>query len=305
MFLGAGANVLFTADFPGTIVKVNLTGFRVVKETDTHVHITAAAGQNWHDLVIWSAGNGWWGLQNMALIPGTVGAAAIGNIAAYGGNQEDVFDSLTALELATGKTTHFTKNDCQFTYRESIFKHRLANQYLVTKVSYRLAKNSTPDTTYHSRYESLSAELAKLGKTPDSSLNIAEAVISLRRIKQPDWTVVGTAGSFFKNPVVSKAEYLKLSSQVKELQWYPVEKLSYHSELDIPPKVKIPAGRLLDELGWKSKRIGSVATYDQSALVIINLGGATGHDIYSFSQAMHQDVLSNFGIYLEYEVQVI
>lgn len=305
MFLGEGANILFTSDYPGTIAKVNLSGFKVIKDTDLDVLVEAQAGQNWHDFVIWASGNGWWGLQNMAYIPGSVGAAAVGNIAAYGGNQEDSFHSLTAIDLSTHKSVEFSKSDCQFSYRESIFKHKYSSKYLITNVRYLLTKNDTPDITYHSRYESLSTELKNLGKSPNHPLNIAEAVINLRKIKQPDWTAVGTAGSFFKNPVVTKSQYQKLASEIEGLQWYPVEKLSYHDESEIPPQVKIPAGRLLDELGWKSKRLGAVSTHDRSALVIINLGGATGQEIYSYSQAMHQDVLHSFGINLEYEVIVV
>ena len=176
---------------------------------------------------------------------------------------------------------------------------------MITKVFYKLSKKYLGDLNYHSRFESLAEELKKLGKSPDSPLNIAEAVISLRKFKQPDWTKVGTAGSFFKNSIVSKEKYLELSNKVKELQWYPVDKLQYTNTEQIPDQVKIPTGRLLDELGWKGKKIGNVSTHDKSALVIINLGGATGKEIFDYAELMRADVKKNFGIELEYEVKVI
>jgi len=309
MLLGAGANVLFTKDFPGTVAKVNLRGRRVVKDTGSEVLIEAAAGENWHDLVMWTAKEGWSGMENMALIPGTVGAAVAGNIGAYGQNQGDLVDSVAVLDLNTHHPLTLSQQDCKFFYRESAFKHEFKNNYLITSVRYRLSKTAHFDTSYYSRYESLQTVLDKFATPPYTPSDVAQAVIKIRTLKMPDWTATPTAGSFFKNPFVTKARLAKLQSQIKELQFYPTEKMLYphpddpvfaHSDL-----VKIPAGRLLDELGWRGKRVGNVATFDKHALVIINLGGATGHDIYCYSQAMHQDVLQNFGIYLDYEVQVI
>lgn len=297
LFLGAGANILFTKDFPGTVAKINFSGIKIVKETDTDVLVEAAAGQNWHELVMWSVDHSLSGLENMALIPGTVGGAAIGNIAAYGGNQED---SLVSIQTSTQT---FQKSDCQFSYRHSYFKNH--PEYLVTSVIYRLSKQSHPDTSYHDRYTSLTAELVKIATAPYSVKDISQAVINIRKSKLPNMDQVGTAGSFFKNPIVPKSLYLSLASQVSNLQWYPPEKLSYHDETQIPDTVKIPAGRLLDELGWKGRAIGRVSTSPNQALYVINLGGATGAEIYEYAELMRSDIKKHFSIDLEYEVQII
>jgi len=303
LFLGKGANILFVHDFAGTIIHVNLKGKKIISARDNEVTIEVAAGENWHDIVMWTVQNNWYGMENMALIPGTVGAATIGNIAAYGQNQEDIFESLTAINLLTKDTTSFSKPDCNFEYRRSVFHKPENKKYLITSVRYKLSKNLKINTSYYSRFESLIAELNGVAN-PQSS-DIANAVIRLRRKKLPDWEKVGTAGSFFRNPVISKEKYLQLSSQVSQLQWYPTERLLYPENTDVPDFVKIPAGRLADELGWKGKTIGQVSTAPNQALCIINLGGATGQEIYGFAETMRADVKNNFDIDLEYEVVIV
>lgn len=296
MFLGLGANVLFVHDFDGTIIKVNLKGRKIVSQTDDEVIIEAAAGENWHELVMWTVENNWSGLENMAFIPGTVGAAVVGNIAAYGQNQEDVFLNAQVTNLKSQKNEKYNKNNCEFKYRESVFK--IKPELLVTSVQYKLSKKPLANITYHSRFESLNI-------TNPTPLNIANAVIELRQKKLPSVDKVGTAGSFFKNPIVTKAHYSLLNTQVKELQWYPVDKLQYPKDAPLPDLVKIPAGRLLDELGWKSKVVGRVSTYERQALAIVNLGGATGQEIFDYAEMMREDIKKNFDIVLEYEVRII
>ena len=296
MFLGLGANVLFVHDFPGTIIRVDLKGRQVISQTDDEVIIEAAAGENWHELVMWTVENNWSGMENMALIPGTVGAAVVGNIACYGQNQEDVFLNAQVTNLKSQKGEQYNISDCQFKYRESIFKTK--PELLVTSVQYKLSKKPLANTTYHSRFESLNI-------TNPTPLNIANAVIELRQKKLPSIDKVGTAGSFFKNPIVSREKYSEISAQVKELQWYPTDKLQYPKDAPLPDLVKIPAARLLDELGWKSKVIGRVSTYERQALAIINLGGATGQEIFDYAEMMREDIKKNFEIELEYEVRVI
>lgn len=291
LFLGAGANILFTKDFDGTVVKINFSGIKVVKETDTDVFIEVATGQNWHELVMWSVDHNLSGLENMALIPGTVGGAVVGNIAAYGQNQEDVFVNAQTL------TQTFPKADCKFSYRDSYFKKH--PELLVTSVIYSLSKQFHPNTSYRDRYTSLSAI------TPHSAKDIATAVINIRKSKLPNMNQIGTAGSFFKNPLISKSNFQRLSSTIKDLQWYPSEKLQYVDKAEIPNIVKIPIGRLLDELGWKGKTIGRVSTSPNQALYIINLGGATGQEIFEYAESMRQDIKKNFNIDLEYEVKII
>lgn len=299
LFLGHGANILFVHDFPGTVYKIDLTGMKVINETDETVTIEAMAGQDWHELVMWTVKNNWSGLENMAYIPGTVGAAATGNIAAYGQNQGDLVKSVEIYDLQTGKTEILPHNQCRFVYRNSDLK-----KYLVTKVVYELSKTAQFSTDYHSRYESLKDELIKFSTPPYRIQDVAQAVINIRKIKMPDWTQVGTAGSFFKNPFVTSEKYSMLSAQIKELQAYPTEKMLYPDKVEAD-LVKIPAGRLLDELGWKNKKIGNVSTFGKHALVIINLGGATGQEIYDYAEKMREDIKKNFDIVLEYEVRII
>ncbi|MDP1743547.1 MAG: UDP-N-acetylmuramate dehydrogenase [Candidatus Amesbacteria bacterium] len=299
MFLGLGANVLFVHDFPGTIIQVNLKGRKVISQDDDEVIIEVAAGENWHELVMWTVENNWSGMENMALIPGTVGAAVVGNIAAYGQNQGDLVQSVEVYDLQKNTSEIFTHDQCKFVYRNSDLK-----KYLITKVIYKLSKTAQFSTSYHSRYESLEKELSKFAKPPYTIQDVAQAVINTRMIKMPDWTKIGTAGSFFKNPFVTREKYSMLSAQVKELQAYPTEKMLYPTEVD-SDLVKIPAGRLLDELGWRNKTIGRVSTFEKHALVIINLGGATGQEIFDYTQAMREDIRKNFEIELEYEVRII
>ncbi len=301
MFLGAGANVLFVHDFDGTIIRVNLKGRKVISQDDDEVIIEVAAGENWHELVMWTVENNWSGLENMALVPGTVGAAVVGNIAAYGQNQGDLVQSVEIYDLQTSKTEILSHDQCKFVYRNSDLK-----KYLVTKVVYKLSRTAQFSTDYHSRYdyESLSGELKRIAVLPYTPKDIAQAIINIRRIKLPDWTKIGTAGSFFKNPFVTREKYSKLSAQIKELQAYPTEKMLYPTKVD-SDLVKIPVGRLLDELGWRGKKIGNVSTFDKHALVLINLGGATGQEIFDYAEMMREDIKKNFEIELEYEVRVI
>ncbi|MBI5358697.1 UDP-N-acetylmuramate dehydrogenase [Candidatus Amesbacteria bacterium] len=241
MFLCLGANVLFVHDFPGTIIQVNLKGKKVISENNEEVIIEVAAGENWHELVMWTVENNWSGMENMALIPGTAGAAVVGNIAAYGQNQGDLVQSVEVYDLQQNSFEIFTHDQCKFVYRNSALK-----KYLITKVIYKVSKTAQFSTDYHSRYESLE----------------------------------------------------------KELQAYPTEKMLYPDKVEAD-LVKIPAGRLLDELGWRGKTIGQVSTFEKHALAIINLGGATGQEIFDYAEAMRADIRKNFDIELEYEVRII
>ena len=301
LFLGGGANILFVHDFAGTIIHVGLKGKKIISENKDEITIEVAAGENWHDIVMWTVQNSWYGMENMALIPGTVGAAAIGNIAAYGQNQGDLVQSVEIYDLQTGKSEILSHDQCKFVYRNSDLK-----KYLITKVIYKLSKTAQFSTNYHSRYdyESLSGELNRIAVLPYTPKDIAQAVINIRKIKLPDWTKIGTAGSFFKNPFVTRKKYSVLSAQITELQAYPTEKMLYPDKIEAD-LVKIPAGRLLDELGWRNKRIGNVGTFEKHALVIVNYGGATGAEIYEFAESMRADVKNNFDIDLEYEVVIV
>jgi UDP-N-acetylmuramate dehydrogenase len=308
LLLGKGANILFRENFPHLVVKISTQGFQVVSQTNSDIILEIAAGHDWCQLVETAVNSGWAGIENMALIPGTVGAAPIGNIAAYGQNFTDVFDSLDAVNLHTGKVEKFTAADCKFGYRDSIFKHELKHQYAVTAVRLKLSKVAHLETSYHSRYESLESELSTFAKPPYSIKDIHQAVINIRTRKLPDWTKVGTAGSFFKNPVIPNNKLVQLQNKFPNIQYYPVDKLSYPQPNDPgfvhADHVKIAAGWILDELGWKGKKIGHVGTAPNQALVVINEGG-TGQEVYEFTESMRADFKKHTDVELEYEVVII
>ncbi len=294
MVLGEGANVLFTKDIDIPVVKNELKGIKRIDETTFEV----ASGENWQEFVMMSVEQGLSGVENLALIPGTVGAAAVGNIAAYGQNFGEVVESVKVFPDRI-----INAEECNFTYRNSDLKG-----FFVTSVTIKLSKTAKFDTNYYGSkpYESLKSELRE---PPYSPKDIAEAVVRLRMKKLPDWHKVGTAGSFFKNPFVSKEKFEELKLIMPDLQAYPVDKMLYPNPDDPVfqkvDQVKIPAARLLDELGWRGKRIGNVGTFEKQALVIVNYGGATGMEILEFSQKMQEDMKKNFGIELESEVKII
>ncbi len=284
LYLGQGANVLFVSPvIKRPVVKNNLKGIKVLNENGEEVLIEAAAGEDWHEFVMSSVSNGWSGVENLAYIPGTVGAAAVGNIGAYGQTISNVVVEVKTLYKS------YLNPECQFDYRESIFKN---NSDFVTSVVFKLSKTAKFATDYESRYESLKNYLPNGTLTPKI---IAEAIIKIRTDKLPDWKKIGTAGSFFKNPVISQEKFILLQKEIKELQSYPAK-----SDL-----VKVPAGRLFDELGWKGKRVGKVATYEKHALTVINLGGATGQEILDYTQQMQVSVKRAYDIDLEPEVKII
>lgn len=307
--LGDGTNTLFTKNYNGLILKSLIKGRSKIKENSSHVFLEVGGGENWHELVLYTVNRGWSGLENMSLIPGTVGAAPVQNIAAYGQNFEDIFSSLEAINIKTGAKVQFNKNECKFGYRDSIFKHKNTGKYFITKVRLILNKQSKVDISYHSRYDSLESELTKFTKPPYSIKDISKAVTSIRTRKLPDIQKYGTAGSFFLNPVISKKKLLKLQKVVPEVQYYPVNKLTYlepgDTQLIKDNYVKVAAGWLLEELGWKGKRIGNVGTSSNQSLIVINCGGATAKEIIKFTNLMREDFKKAYGIKLESEVNII
>jgi UDP-N-acetylmuramate dehydrogenase len=308
IFLGEGANILFKSPKLDQLAKINLRGKKVIKETADSVLVEIAAGENWHNFVTWAVNQNLSGVENMALVPGSIGAAAIGNIACYGQNQEDVFIKLQATNLKSHKTETFNKKGMDFGYRESILKNPSLN-YLITSVTYKLSKTAHLELSYHAaRHASLIPTLQQIAKEPYTIRDVYNAIIKIRTEKLPDPKKVGTAGSFFKNPIVLKTHYLYLKSQINDLQVYPFEKLKYTNEsewIEKAQKVKLPAGHLLDELGWRGKRIGNVGTYHTHALTVVTYPGATGPEVYEFTENMRADVKKNFNIDLEYEVVIL
>mgnify|MGYP001584430187 FL=1 len=306
IIIGLGANILFTKDYDGLVIKNNLKGKKIIKENDKEVLIEVASGENWHEFVMWAVDNNWSGVENLAYIPGTVGAAPVQNIAAYGQTAGETID-----RVKTSDGLEFTNKECKFYYRDSIFKHELKNKKIITSVVFKLSKIAKGDTHYYGRfsYESLQTYLDKVGKPPYTPKQIATAVIEQRTVKMPDWTKVGTAGSFFRNPFVKTYKFDELKKLMPDLQPYPINQMLYPNPDDpvfkMTDMVKIPAGRLFDELGWRGKRIGNVATHEKHALIVINCGGASGQEILEFTQKMQFDVKRTYDIDLEPEVNII
>ena len=315
LFLGAGANILFTKDFSGLVIKNEFSGLMIVSEDNDYVVVEVGGGENWHNLVDWAVKNNWGGIENLALIPGTVGAAIVQNIAAYGQNISDVFDSLEAFDMDSGLIKVFRKKECKLSYRDSYFKTKQGSKYFVFKVRLKLAKKPIINTSYFETGKtytvkgSLEQELANIAKSPYTIKDIFNAVISIRTKKLPDISKIGTAGSFFKNPVITREKYLQLLKVDPDLQCYPVDKLTYPKLND--PKlthedyVKIPGGRLLDNLDWKGRRLGNAGTHITQAMAIVNYGSSNPLDIVKIYKQMQQDVIKHYGIKMEPEVNII
>jgi UDP-N-acetylmuramate dehydrogenase len=295
--LGGGSNVLFTGDFDGLIIHVAIEGREIVDESEKNVRIKTGAGENWHETVRYCVQKGWGGIENLSLIPGTVGAAPIQNIGAYGVELEDVFESLTAVEMKTGELRTFEKADCRFGYRDSIFKQELKGQYMVTDVTLELSKQPELNTSYGAVREKLEQE----NIAEPTITDISDLVIEIRNSKLPDPTRLANAGSFFKNPVVSMAVFEDLKKANPSIPGYAVD----GEDRGCGERVKVPAGWLIEQAGWKGKVVGKVGTYRQQALVIVNHGGASGSDILQLSRQIQQSVQEQFNIMLAPEVNIV
>ncbi|MGS0740511.1 UDP-N-acetylmuramate dehydrogenase [Glaciimonas sp. GG7] len=287
LILGGGSNLVLTKDFDGMVLHIGNQGIEIIGEDADAVYVRAAAGESWHGLVRWTLAQGLGGLENLSLIPGSVGAAPIQNIGAYGVEIQERFYALTAFDFVTGEIITLRHADCAFAYRDSVFKHRLRDRAVVLDVTFSLPKRWQANV----RYGDVAQELATCGIEIPGARDISDAVIAIRTRKLPDPAVTGNAGSFFKNPIVSAAHRNILLAQHPELVSY----------LQADGGFKLAAGWLIDQSGWKGKSLGPVAMYQQQALVLINLGGATGADVVRLSQAVQADVMTRFGVALEPE----
>lgn len=289
--LGGGSNIVLTGALPGVVLKVEIMGRQPIGEDAGAWIVEAGAGENWHDLVVWTLDQGWPGLENLALIPGTVGAAPVQNIGAYGVEFQDRFDSLDGVDLHDGRRFSLDAAACRFGYRDSIFKHHLSGRCLITRIRLRLPKVWRPALDYPDLRRDVSA-----GKPaqPDPR-RIFDAVCALRRAKLPDPKRLGSAGSFFKNPVVSQAELAFVKARDPNTVSYPLA----------DGTVKLSAGRLIEACGWKGRRMGQAAVYEKQALVLVNQGGATGREMVDLARAIQESVYDRFGIRLEIEPLVL
>jgi UDP-N-acetylmuramate dehydrogenase len=290
MFLGGGSNVLFINDFDGLVIVNRMKGLCADPINENDIHITALSGENWHEFVIWTLDRGFYGLENMSLIPGTVGAAPMQNIGAYGVEFKDVCVQVDALELATGALKSFSYAECEFGYRESVFKRALKDQYFIYQVHLKLSRNSPIKASYGNIQDVLKAK----GTKHPSHRDISNAVIEIRSSKLPDPSKLGNAGSFFKNPVVLQSQADALLMEYPNAPHYPDG-----------DKVKIPAGWLIEQCGFKGFRVGNVGSHKDQALVIVNYGGASGQEIFDYSEKIILEVQKKFNFVLEREVNMI
>ncbi|MEN8928207.1 MAG: UDP-N-acetylmuramate dehydrogenase [Flavobacteriales bacterium] len=291
LILGGGSNLLFTQNFDGLVLKNNIKGITVEKETREHIFVKSGAGENWHEFVLYCVNNNFAGVENLSLIPGNVGASPMQNIGAYGTEIKDVFHSLEAFEIETGKLITFDNEACKFGYRESIFKNSHKGKYIITSVTFKLTKKPI----FNISYGAIESELEAMNIEKLSIEAISNAVINIRTRKLPNPSEIGNAGSFFKNPVISKAHFDAL------LQKYPA---IAHYKLPAN-QFKIAAGWMIDQLGWKGKRIEDYGVHKNQALVLVNYGESSGKDIYDLSTEIIKSVEENFQISLEREVNII
>lgn len=297
LILGGGSNILFTKSFDGLVLKNEIAGIEKIKEDEEHVYIKAGAGVNWHSLVLHCISNNWAGIENLSLIPGNVGASPMQNIGAYGVEIKDVFHSLEAFYIDEKKIVNFNLKDCEFGYRESVFKRKFKNQFVIASVTYRLNKKPNFNTSYGA----IEQELEKMGVKELSIQAISQAVINIRSSKLPNPAEIGNAGSFFKNPEIEKSHFDKLKNDFPAIVGYNLEN----------GNVKLAAGWLIEQCGpqesvtWKGYRKGDAGCHAKQALVLVNYGNAKGEEIYSLSESILKSVKEKFGVTLEREVNII
>lgn len=292
LFLGGGSNILFTKGFEGLAIQLNLKGISEEFLNENEVLVTAKAGENWHEFVMYCLGKNYGGLENLSLIPGNVGTSPMQNIGAYGTEIKDHFVSCKVLNLKTLEVENFDLAKCRFGYRDSIFKQEGKNQYVILEVSFKL---TTQNHVIKTEYGAIQSELENLDITNPTIQDVSKAVINIRQSKLPDPKKIGNAGSFFKNPTIPLAQFEELKSNFENIQGYPNGNF-----------VKVPAGWLIEQCGWKGKQIGNVASHQLQSLVIINAtGNASGKEIFDFSALIIDSVKEKFGIELEREVNIL
>ena len=297
LHIGGGSNLLFTQDFPGVILHSRMEGLKIVSEgkkddaeaTDD-ILLRVASGMVWDDFVAYCVEHGYYGAENLSLIPGEVGASAIQNIGAYGAEAGDIIDSVELMSLSTGESRVMSSADCQYSYRQSIFKNELRGEYAVTYVTFRLHRTFSPKLDYGN----VRSELEKRG-LDITAANVRQVIIDIRRAKLPDPAQLGNAGSFFMNPIISRSAYEQLLTAHPDMPHYDVDQ----------DRVKVPAGWLIDRCGWKGQSLGAAGVHAHQALVLVNRGGATGADIIALSDAVRASVRERFGIDIHPEVNFI
>ena len=291
LILGGGSNILFTSNFDGLVIKNEIKGIEIIKETNDIVEVQIGAGVNWHEFVIHAVNNKWGGIENMSLIPGNCGTAPMQNIGAYGVEIKDTFVSLNAYEIETGKIVSFDRKRCEFGYRDSVFKNDLKDQYIILDIRLRLQKKPTLNT----KYGDINNTLIKNKVSNPTIKDISDAVIQIRTSKLPDPKKIGNAGSFFKNPIISQGQFKEIKMKFPEIVSYPVNE----------QKVKLAAGWLIEKAGWKGKNFGNYGVHKKQSLVLVNYNSANGREIFNLSQEILEDVFNKFQVKLEREVNIL
>ena len=290
--LGGGSNMLLTKDIDALVIHIDLRGKKIIKEDEDFVWVESQAGENWHEFVLWTIDNNFGGLENMSLIPGNVGTTPVQNIGAYGIEIKDTFVSCEALKISNQELITFHLQDCHFGYRESIFKNEVKDQYIITSVIFKLTKRNHK---INISYGDIASELAKNHIVTPTLKEVSNAVIAIRKSKLPDPKELGNSGSFFKNPILLKTDFDKIHQQFPEMKFYEVSET----------EVKVPAGWLIEQAGFKGKRFGDAGIHKNQALVLVNYGNATGQEILNVSKNIQETIFQKFGIHIEAEVNII
>lgn len=290
--LSGGSNLLLTKDIDKLVVHINIKGIKAQELSENEVLVSVQAGENWHEFVLWCISKNYGGLENLSLIPGNVGTCPIQNIGAYGVEVKNTITEVEAIEIETGNIKLFKNTDCNFGYRNSIFKNELKGKYIITKVVFKLTKDKH---TFNYSYGAIQSELNSKNITQPSLKDISDAVVTIRNSKLPNPKEIGNSGSFFKNPVISAQAFAKLKEDHPNIPSYIIS----------DKEVKIPAGWLIEQSGFKGKRIGETGSHKNQALVLVNYGNATGKEVYALAQSIQKTILENFEITLDIEVNVI
>ncbi len=291
-FIGGGSNMLLISDIDKLVIHLNIKGISIDIEDENNVYLTVNAGENWHEFVLWCIAQNYGGIENLSLIPGNVGSCPIQNIGAYGVEVKDLITKVECVEIATQKLVSFANSECKFGYRNSIFKNEVKGNYCITSVSFKLSKKNHK---LNISYGAIETELQKNNITNPTLKNISDTVIAIRQSKLPDPKKIGNSGSFFKNPVISKAHFEKLQSEFPNMPFYKVSE----------NEIKVPAGWLIEQSGFKGKRFGNYGVHEKQALVLVNYGNASGQEIYELAQKIQTTILEKFEIRLDIEVNII
>lgn len=297
LILGGGSDLLLTSDYPATVVHSAIKGIEAVEapnDDSDSLLVRCGSGEIWDDVVAWSLSHDLYGAENLSIIPGEVGASAVQNIGAYGAEAKDLIEDVEAVEISTGSIVHFSNEDCEYSYRQSKFKHEWRDKYLITHVTYRFSKVFRPNLDYGN----IRGALEEKGIVNPTAGQVRDVVIDIRNAKLPDPKVQGNAGSFFMNPIVGEAEFERIRGEFPNLRYFEVP------QSDGTTKYKIPAGWMIDQCGWKGRSLGKAAVHDKQALVLVNRGGASGNDIVRLMRAVQHDVKCKFGIDLLPEVNI-